>query len=279
MANHVITDGIWDGDKISQCSYMAHLHFPFLYLYSDDWACFEINIPRIRSHIYYRMPKVTETQIRGWLDEYYDNGLLFRWADSGKEYGYWTGEDQLYDDAQSGRLWPVSRRNKRTTPPPTDDLHLYLGVNAIRTETYESVPLGEGQGEGNRRRKEELQSKINREFEVLWSLYPRKREKRKSLNAYIARRNEGIDAGVLLVAVKNYAASCIEAKREPEFIKLGSSFFSGRDRCFEDWVDGNPEKEPYCTLDDGTKVWTRKEADKLLDDGKATGEGGHWRRL
>ena len=125
MPNRVVKDKIWTSKKLSHCSYEAQLHYPRLYLLIDDWSCIEIDSETIRGNVYPKLLKhVTTEMIDGYLNEYWKEGLLFRWNDgNGREYGYFTGDE-------SGRLPRIGRRHKRGTPePPKDKLEEYINKN------------------------------------------------------------------------------------------------------------------------------------------------------
>ena len=121
MGNRVIKDSIWKSKKLARCSVSAQLHYPRIYLLIDDWSCFEIDLENIRGVVYPKLLEIISTNdIKNFLTEYAINGLLFSWVEEGREYGYFTGNEE-------GRLPSPSRRHARKTPPPpTKELTEYL---------------------------------------------------------------------------------------------------------------------------------------------------------
>jgi len=108
----MIHEGLWRSEKLARCSTLAQLHYPRLYLLTDDWSCFEIDLPVIMGRVYPKMKRVDWRSILNFLIEYRENGLLFIWRDQMRTvFGYFTGKEE-------GRLFPPSRRHKRQTPPP-----------------------------------------------------------------------------------------------------------------------------------------------------------------
>ncbi len=86
-------------------------------------------------------------------------------------------------------------------------------------------------------------SEFESDFESVWRCYPRKTGRQAALRAYAARRRAGASADDLLAAAENYAVSV--AGREPQFIKLASTFF-GPDEHFNDFLLPD-ETRPYVT--------------------------------
>lgn len=69
-------------------------------------------------------------------------------------------------------------------------------------------------------------NKYSRAFEVLWSAYPRKKEKANAYRCYKARLSDGFSEDELLTAVKRYADECLRNRTEQKYIKHGSTFLS-----------------------------------------------------
>ena len=76
-------------------------------------------------------------------------------------------------------------------------------------------------------------------FEEVYSIYPRKGEKKKAYSCFLTRLKEGYSEDELLIATQNYANYCKEEKRELKYIKLASTFF-GVNTPFTDYI---PKKE------------------------------------
>ena len=73
------------------------------------------------------------------------------------------------------------------------------------------------------------------DFEILWDIYPRKKEKAKALKAYNARINERVKLEQLLLATKNYKEECKKNKIQEKYIKHPATFW-GPNRPYEDYL-------------------------------------------
>ena len=74
---------------------------------------------------------------------------------------------------------------------------------------------------------------IEKEFELLWSLYPRKQGKSNALKAYEkARKNHPEIYKQVEDGIKAYIAYLKAKKTEPQYIKQGSTWFN--QKCWED---------------------------------------------
>lgn len=76
-------------------------------------------------------------------------------------------------------------------------------------------------------------------FEKLWSVYPRKIEKKRAFTCYKATMRRGEDHSDLERATRNYA----EARQgeEMRFIKHPATFW-GPNEPWKDWVRGDPDR-------------------------------------
>ena len=64
------------------------------------------------------------------------------------------------------------------------------------------------------------------EFEELWNVYPRKKDKGNAYKKYKARLNDGWSEEELLAAVIEYSAECKRNRINEKYIKHASTFFS-----------------------------------------------------
>jgi hypothetical protein len=84
----------------------------------------------------------------------------------------------------------------------------------------------------------------SQDFEVFWSAYPRKVEKRGAGKAWDAllklKGAERPTPAELIAAATHYAAYCRAKKTEAEFMKLPATFLSKSKRPFEEYVEGVP---------------------------------------
>lgn len=72
-------------------------------------------------------------------------------------------------------------------------------------------------------------------FEEAWKIYPKKKDKSRAFQCYMARINSGYSETELLTATKNYAAECEKEGRPEKYIKNGSTFF-GINEPFVDYL-------------------------------------------
>jgi hypothetical protein len=73
-------------------------------------------------------------------------------------------------------------------------------------------------------------SALEKEFNDVWELYPRKAGRKDALNAFIRARKKGVSYATIEAGVREYAEVC--RNRDPQYIKYGSSWFTG-----EGWND------------------------------------------
>lgn len=112
-------DALWRSDKLAQVE-PAWMRAEFANLIPLALAngSFECNPRLIWARVYaYNRPQVTLEDVQEILGELERVGLLVRWDDAGKTWGYWVGIDK------PGRLPAASRQHKNheatgPTPPP-----------------------------------------------------------------------------------------------------------------------------------------------------------------
>lgn len=75
-------------------------------------------------------------------------------------------------------------------------------------------------------------AKIQKEFNELWKMYPRKLGKDKALSAYIKARKEGTPKEAVEQGLRNYAEYIRTNKVEERYIKHGATWFN--QHCWED---------------------------------------------
>ena len=79
----------------------------------------------------------------------------------------------------------------------------------------------------------------NTHFEEVWNIYPRKQDKSRSYQCYMARINSGFSEEELLLATKEYAKECEQEHRDKKYIKMATTFF-GVNTPFVDYL---PKKQ------------------------------------
>lgn len=75
-------------------------------------------------------------------------------------------------------------------------------------------------------------SEYEKEFEILWQIYPRKQGKKKALEHYIKARKDGTTYEEVEQGIFAYARLCRSEQREERYIKHASTFFSQKS-----WLD------------------------------------------
>ncbi len=75
----------------------------------------------------------------------------------------------------------------------------------------------------------------DQDFLRFWAEYPKKHEKKRAYRCWQTRIKEGVPAGNLITAAKNYAADCQKRRTEEQYIKHASTFL-GPDKPYLDWI-------------------------------------------
>lgn len=84
------------------------------------------------------------------------------------------------------------------------------------------------------------------EFEIFWSKYPRKVDKRSAFRNWerLLAENSPVTVETLISCAENYSLDCELAQRETQFIKHPTTFLSPLNRPFESYlVPPTPEKK------------------------------------
>ena len=119
MASKLIRGTIPASKSLAKCSLAADLAFPRFLLLTDDWGCFLWDISVIKGQLFPKRKGVGEKKIELWLEGYRQNGMLFKWKDGQKEYGFFIHYDEYNREYES-------RKHARRTPePPVDLLQKY----------------------------------------------------------------------------------------------------------------------------------------------------------
>lgn len=83
---------------------------------------------------------------------------------------------------------------------------------------------------------------VEEEFETLWNLYPKKQGKQNALKAYEKARKDGVTYEDVLQGIEAYVA--YTKGKDPQYIKMGSSFFNQR-AWQDDWSISDGSKRTY----------------------------------
>jgi hypothetical protein len=124
MPKRMLDDSLLTSPSVAACSPYAQDAFPRLILIADDFGCFDANPRVIVGKAWPLRPDVSEASVAGWLDEYEAAGMLQRWDEGGRTWGFLTGwfgphgqRDRGEYDAASN---PRGSRRKTPKPPPID---------------------------------------------------------------------------------------------------------------------------------------------------------------
>ena len=91
-------------------------------------------------------------------------------------------------------------------------------VTVSVTDTVLNTPKKGGMG-GNK-------TAIEKRFNDLWALYPRKQGRADALKAYERAVKAGVTDETIKQGIENYVKHIAETKTEPKYVKQGSTFFS-----------------------------------------------------
>lgn len=104
-------------------------------------------------------------------------------------------------------------------------------------------------------------NKYNAHFEEVWKIYPRKKDKARAFQCYMARINSGFSEEELYRATEAYAKECEKEHRPEKYIKVGSTFF-GVNAPFVDYLkEGESDGKPNNT----TKQYTEEQLDRFAE--------------
>ena len=93
---------------------------------------------------------------------------------------------------------------------------------------------------------DQIPADFDREFERIWSLYPRKEGRKKALEAYVRARKKGTGAEEIESGVRRYLDHIRAERTEKKYVMQGSTYFSG-----QRWTDKYDEqREEYGELYD-----------------------------
>lgn len=100
---------------------------------------------------------------------------------------------------------------------------------------------------------------IAADFEQLWKLYPRKQGKRTAFEAYKKARKDGITDEEIRTGIEAYSEYIRIGRVEPQFIKMGGTFFSQR-AWSDDWTPQH-KKDKYSQQLEDMEGWGKQFED------------------
>lgn len=107
----------------------------------------------------------------------------------------------------------------------------------IRAKACASVPI-EQKNKALRKSKPKLAPKVlEEEFNTVWDLYPKKKDKTRAFKAFSKARKEGVPLEKIREGVQKYVQEIENTGIAHQYIKYGSTWFNNR--CWEDEYDAN----------------------------------------
>ncbi len=145
-------EAVWSSDKLAAVEpKWMRAEFANLVPLALANGVFEVSSRKVWSKVYgYNRPEISVGDVDAILKEFERVGLLFRWTEGNKEWGYWIGIEK------PGRLPPASRTERRPETlgpdPPKEKLEKYRreggGYPAGSHRVASGYP-GSGSGSGS----------------------------------------------------------------------------------------------------------------------------------
>lgn len=105
-------------------------------------------------------------------------------------------------------------------------------------ENKNTEPLSATKNKSLRKAKPKLAPKVlEEEFNTVWDLYPKKKDKTRAFKAFSKARIEGVPLEKIREGVQKYVQEIENTGIEHQYIKYGSTWFNNR--CWEDEYDTN----------------------------------------
>lgn len=211
-------------ETLGACSRDARLLFVSLWsTCCDDYGKFRAAPALLRGEVFPYDEDLSLTDLSAILLELERAGRIRLYEAGGQQYGLvvnWA-KHQRIDNAG---------RSDFPDPPDSPQLAVVRGGSPL-----------ERKGEERKGKETASHDAYQFEFNEIYAAYPLKREPKKALAAYVARRREGIDHEILLTAVSHYAQS--REGQDPKFTKYPATFL-GPSEVWRDFVDGVPDPTP-----------------------------------
>ena len=137
---------------------------------------------------------------------------------------------------------------KKLTGQPTDNQWTSNGLHSIGKDSVVQDSIGEVSIK-----------ELEIEFEELWKLYPKKKEKPKALKSYIKARKEGTTKEEVKQGIDNYNKEIEIKKTDKQYIKYGSTWFNNC--CWLDDYDFTPPKNNNYQRVEVVPSWLNKEVE------------------
>ena len=186
----------------------------------DQWCC-------VSQSVLATWARTTERSVRRILDRLIEKGLIIKEVRNGEKGTYCaykvfeepiTGEDTESTGGEDTETTPPGH----SVRPPEDTVSAPTSNNIYNTNNINTKE--------NIKRKSD--DDLERDFEELWKLYPRKRGKDKAFKAYKKAIKEGATNEEIRQGILNLIEDIRKNKTEERFIPYGSTFFNGKS-----WTD------------------------------------------
>jgi hypothetical protein len=215
-------------EKLAGVSAEAERCYWRLQTHCDDEGRCEDHFRLIWAALFPLHEDVTPVDVDRWLSELDAKGLITRYVADGNRY---------LAVVQWDRFQHPQKPKASTLPDPYDTSTLWVnpgeGVGG-------GVGVGVGVGGGGTPSGRTYEP-FEQEFNQLWASYPRKEARKTALDAYQARRREGIPLEVLTQATGNFAR--MMADRERDKVLHGATFFGPNER-WKDYLDSGEAVQP-----------------------------------
>lgn len=161
-------DGLFNGDRLRQCSNAARLYWPYFFLASNGYGRIEINYHRLVSKAFSNFsPVPSEAELMRYLKEYESAHLLFLYQFKGQLWGQWDTDKKYLNKYQTAadksspeppadafKAWKDSYHEQKqaVTVLPENLSSLFGNVpessTKVEQEFLQDLPLGDGVGVG-----------------------------------------------------------------------------------------------------------------------------------
>ena len=143
-----------------------------------------------------------------------------------KKFGYLVVTKKMPNESRSGRIeyiYDIYEQPIEKQEQEKQGLENQRQLNTNKSNTNQLI---------TNNKNSVSQSQIEKEFENLWELYPRKVSKKEALKCYIRARKNGVDYDIVKRGIENYNQFIRQNGVKKEYIKHGSTWFN--QECWND---------------------------------------------
>ena len=259
MPNRIIKESICTSENIESLEPMEEIFFYRLMVQCDDYGRMDGRTTILRAKCFpLKVNKIKDKDISKWLATLIEQELVLLYIVDDKYYlqmATWDKHQQV--------------RAKRSKFPAPDDGLISNDINGYRMQADVPVIQSNPNPYPNPYPNPNPASGYDDDFEVFWSSYPRKKEKKKAFKQWQRLiKVVGYKPEVLTQAAKHYAIECRRKITDEKYIKLPATFL-GPDQPFEDYfkppdTTGNSKIDLLKTQHDAFKE--EEEFDQIRND-------------